>query len=196
MAFCAYCGTQVTEVSYRPCPTCGNPSNGAPRPAMPAGGTNAAAIIIGVIVGGLVIIAVIGILAAIAIPNLLTAMQRSKQKRTMADMRSVASAVETFSTDHNRYPRVDDMDGLEPLLVPKYMSRLPKIDGWGAPLRYECLEDADPCTRYFIGSGGKNKAFEQNSLRDYAPGTAGTRFDCDIVFSNGSFVQYPEGIQR
>src|SRR5438105_14359454 len=36
----------------------------------------------------LIVVAIIGILAAIAIPNLLTAMQRSKQKRTMADMRS------------------------------------------------------------------------------------------------------------
>ena len=35
----------------------------------------------------LIVVAIIGILAAIAIPNLLTAMQRSKQKRTMADMR-------------------------------------------------------------------------------------------------------------
>ncbi len=40
----------------------------------------------------LIVVAIIGILAAIAIPNLLTAMQRSKQKRTMADMRTIATA--------------------------------------------------------------------------------------------------------
>ncbi|MDQ6799248.1 MAG: prepilin-type N-terminal cleavage/methylation domain-containing protein, partial [Acidobacteriota bacterium] len=39
----------------------------------------------------LIVVAIIGILAAIAIPNLLTAMQRSKQKRTMADMRTIAT---------------------------------------------------------------------------------------------------------
>lgn len=195
MAFCAYCGTQVAEVSYRPCPTCGNPTNGAPRPAMPTGGSNAAAIIIAVVVVGLFVVAVIGILAAIAIPNMLTAMQRSRQKRTMADIRSVATAVETFATDNNRYPRVDDMDALEPLLVPKYIPRLPKNDGWGTPMKYGCLEEADPCRTYVIASAGKDKLFEHQSLGEYTPGPT-TRFDRDIVFSNGNFLQYPEGLQQ
>ena len=47
----------------------------------------------------LIVVAIIGILAAIAIPNLLTAMQRSKQKRTMADMRTIATAWEARATD-------------------------------------------------------------------------------------------------
>ena len=51
----------------------------------------------------LIVVAIIGILAAIAIPNLLTAMQRSKQKRTMADMRTIATAWEARATDINRY---------------------------------------------------------------------------------------------
>src|SRR5436309_760920 len=45
----------------------------------------------------LIVVAIIGILAAIAIPNLLTAMQRSKQKRTMADMRTIATASSSSS---------------------------------------------------------------------------------------------------
>ena len=36
----------------------------------------------------LIVVAIIGIIAAIAIPNLLNAIQRGKQKRTMSDMRS------------------------------------------------------------------------------------------------------------
>ena len=40
----------------------------------------------------LIVIAIIGILAAIAIPNLLNAVQRGKQKRTMSDMRALATA--------------------------------------------------------------------------------------------------------
>src|ERR1051325_11334509 len=97
MAFCAYCGTQLAEVSYTPCPNCGNPSNGAPRgtiapPPPSAGGSMTAMIIVAVQIGGFVLVAVIGILAAIAIPNLLHATQRSKQKRTMADVRSISTA--------------------------------------------------------------------------------------------------------
>src|SRR5512132_3586640 len=51
----------------------------------------------------LIVIAIIGILAAIAIPNLLNAVQRGKQKRTMADMRSLATAVEAYAVDNNNY---------------------------------------------------------------------------------------------
>src|SRR5437016_10999551 len=52
----------------------------------------------------LIVIAIIGILAAIAIPNLLTAVQRGKQKRTMSDMRTMATAVESYAVDNNFYP--------------------------------------------------------------------------------------------
>ena len=49
----------------------------------------------------LIVIAIIGILAAIAIPNLLNAVQRGKQKRTMSDMRALATAVEAWAVDNN-----------------------------------------------------------------------------------------------
>src|SRR5213083_3770574 len=52
----------------------------------------------------LIVVAIIGIIAAIAIPNLLNAIDRSKQKRTMADMRSVGTACEEYSIDNNFYP--------------------------------------------------------------------------------------------
>ncbi|MEO8035925.1 MAG: prepilin-type N-terminal cleavage/methylation domain-containing protein, partial [Acidobacteriota bacterium] len=51
----------------------------------------------------LIVVAIIGILAAIAIPNLLTALQRAKQKRTLADIRSIATAWEARSTDLGKY---------------------------------------------------------------------------------------------
>src|SRR5204863_8921356 len=51
----------------------------------------------------LIVVAIIGILAAIAIPNLLTAMQRARQKRSMADMRTIATAWESRATETNNY---------------------------------------------------------------------------------------------
>ncbi|HUP59268.1 MAG TPA: type II secretion system protein GspG [Thermoanaerobaculia bacterium] len=188
MTYCAYCGAQVSEVSYKPCPSCGNPSNGAPRPQLGAGGTNAAVIAIAVVFGGLILLAIVGILAAIAIPNLLTAMQRSKQKRTMADMRTVAVALDAYATDKRAYP-----DTLESL-VPVYIKQLPKKDGWSHDLRYECWPSGQ-CESYALGSAGKDGQFERGTLQEYTQG-ATTKFDCDIVYSNGSFVQYPEGVQR
>src|SRR5207247_10856727 len=106
MAYCAYCGSPVNSVSFAPCPKCGNPTNGAPRPVATAaaGGSNAAVIVTVAVVGGLVLISIIGIVAAIAIPNLLTAMQRSKQARTIADIRTLATAAEAYGTDHPEYP--------------------------------------------------------------------------------------------
>src|SRR5580765_5913061 len=109
--YCAWCGTQVPTVSYTLCSNCGKPTNGATGiPAgRPSGGTNTAAILIAVVVGFFVIVAFIGILAAIAIPNLLTAMQRSKQKRTVADIRTIATCVEAYSADKNAYPSVNSV---------------------------------------------------------------------------------------
>src|ERR1043165_9972172 len=52
----------------------------------------------------LIVAAIIGILAAIAIPNLLNALQRGKQKRTMADIRNLATAIESYTVNNNNYP--------------------------------------------------------------------------------------------
>lgn len=52
----------------------------------------------------LIVVAIIAILAAIAIPNFLQAQVRSKVSRARADMRSAATALETYMVDHNDYP--------------------------------------------------------------------------------------------
>ena len=54
----------------------------------------------------LIVVAIIGIIAAIAIPNLLNAINRGRQKRTMSDIRSIATAMEAYSVDFNFYPKV------------------------------------------------------------------------------------------
>ncbi len=52
----------------------------------------------------LIVVAIIAILAAIAIPNFLQAQVRAKVSRTNADMRTIATALETYYVDHNAYP--------------------------------------------------------------------------------------------
>jgi len=194
MAFCAWCGNQVPQVSYALCARCGNPTNGAQRVAGPDSGGKTAGIIIGLAVGGVALIAVIGILAAIAIPNMLTAMQRSRQKRTMADLRTVAAAVEAYATDKNQYPPGSSPADLTSALVPTYAKAVPSLDGWANPIRYECWPEG-ACTNYVLGSAGADKVFERESLQGYVPETKTTSFNNDIVFANGKFVQYPEGAQ-
>jgi prepilin-type N-terminal cleavage/methylation domain-containing protein len=58
----------------------------------------------------LIVVAIIAILAAIAVPNFLEAQVRSKVSRTKADMRSIATALESYSIDNNNhYPPAADV---------------------------------------------------------------------------------------
>ena len=52
----------------------------------------------------LIVVAIIAILAAIAIPNFIEAQVRSKVSRAKADMRSIATAIESYRVDHTNYP--------------------------------------------------------------------------------------------
>ena len=91
----------------------------------------------------LIVIAIIGILAAIAIPNLLNAVQRGKQKRTMSDMRALSTAIEAYAVDNSTYPAAACATGVYTTvsvtlatnsftnLSPTYIANVPKIDGWG-----------------------------------------------------------------
>jgi general secretion pathway protein G len=142
--------------------------------AATAGSGGGASGVVIALVAIVVIIGFIGILAAIAIPNLLTAMQRAKQKRTMADIRTMASSVEEYKAANNRPP--------ESIQIMK--------DGWGNNVRY-----ASDGTNYWIVSGGKDGKFEEAEAWHYKEGST-TNFDCDIVLSNGDFRQYPEGVQQ
>ena len=47
----------------------------------------------------LIVVAIIGIIAALLIPNFLDALQKSKQKRTEADMRNLGTAMFSWLTD-------------------------------------------------------------------------------------------------
>ncbi len=55
----------------------------------------------------LIVVAIIATLAAIAVPNMLEAQVRAKVSRTHSDLRSIATALEAYRVDTNRYPRAD-----------------------------------------------------------------------------------------
>jgi prepilin-type N-terminal cleavage/methylation domain-containing protein len=58
----------------------------------------------------LIVVAIIGILAAIAIPNFLQAQVRAKVSRAASDMRTIAQANDIYQVDHNIYlPSVDSV---------------------------------------------------------------------------------------
>jgi len=147
----------------------------------------------------LIVIAIIGILAAIAIPNLLNAVQRGKQKRTMSDMRTMATAVEAYAVDNNFYPAAacssDKFTNISAtmndsslsVLSPTYIANPVRRDGWSKFMRYN--------TR------GNDQEYGFRSLgRDNTPTTevcqTTTNFNDDIIYANGGFLQWPEGSQN
>ncbi len=52
----------------------------------------------------LIVVAIIGILAAIAVPNFLNAQVRAKVARVESDFRTLATALESYHLDQNGYP--------------------------------------------------------------------------------------------
>ena len=140
----------------------------------------------------LIVVAIIGIIAAIAIPNLLNAIDRGKQKRTMADIRSLGTAVESYSIDNNAYPKsVSTVAAMKGFVEPLYIRKGPSKDGWGQ--NFAVATDATG-TNYTICSNGKAGGSGTGCLT--ANGGEKATFTDDIAFSNGSFTQWPEGVQQ
>jgi general secretion pathway protein G len=150
----------------------------------------------------IIVVAIIGILSAIVIWNLTSAMQRTKQKRTMADMRSLATAWEARATDYHRYNAAAAGVGtcnvaigagtLNAYLTPTYIRNIPTLDGWGRPFSFFADQawSGPAAAEYAIISAGKDATFQTT-----APTGITTDFDCDIIYSDGAFLQYPEGVQ-
>ena len=145
----------------------------------------------------LIVVAIIGIIAAIAIPNLLNAIQNAKQKATMGDMKSLAGAAELYSVDHSRYPVQTTCDTAENIAkhLNSYLrgqggAEIDIQDAWGNPLYY--YTDGIGET-YTICSGGKDGS---NCCSPDNAGGPISNFDLDIMFSTGSFVSWPEGAQQ
>jgi hypothetical protein len=116
----------------------------------------------------------------------------SAQRRTMGDLRSIATAIEAYGVDHNRYPPANSLDELSQMVSPIYLREFPKVDGWGHQYRFQVDALGQ---NYAVASGGKDGTFEKSALFDYSGGPT-TSFDADIVFANGVFKQYPEGVQN
>jgi prepilin-type N-terminal cleavage/methylation domain-containing protein len=66
----------------------------------------------------LIVVAIIAILAAIAVPNFLEAQTRAKVSRVNADLRTLATGIEAYRVDHNRYPEgTDNPNNYDPAIV-------------------------------------------------------------------------------
>lgn len=149
----------------------------------------------------LVVLVVLGIITAIAISSVFSAIQRAKQKKSMADMRTLALGLETYQIDYSHYPPASAFtlpSGLPlptllfsstvPYLSPTYLKTVPLTDGWDSWFTYSTTPSRSD---YAIRSNGRD------GLPESAPAMgATTSFDADIIYSNGAFLQFPYGVQK
>jgi len=197
MANCPYCGTPYPAgATY--CGTCGQPVVGGLAPGAAKPDKTMKTIVWIAVAGGclLVAIAVAGILAALIIPNFLDALQKAKQKRTIADVRLISTALESARADDDHYPNASDAAALGTLLAGHGYSGNGQ-DGWQRPLRFTCLQpEGEGCASYELASGGRDGVFEHDPGEYPSESFETTAYDSDIVMSDGMFSRWPSGQGR
>ncbi len=149
----------------------------------------------------LIVVAIIGIIVAISIVNMINAIQRAKQKRSMGDMKTIATAIEAYATDQNFYPAAaaialpsglslptSTIGTISGSINPTYIRTVPLIDGWNSFFRYGTSASK---TDFAVLSTGADGVPETSPI-----GGATTSFNADIILVDGTFVQFPDGVQR
>lgn len=154
----------------------------------------------------LIVVAIIGIIAALLIPNFLEALQKAKQKRTMADERNWGNAAMAWVTDQlsGAAAGQDTYDislytggattyaEVRNTLVPRYVTEMPQKDGWRNDYQYYLKTQAplDPQVM-LVRSPGRDGTFT-DARGSYDP----TLYKEDIVWADGFFLRWPEGQAR
>ncbi len=109
----------------------------------------------------LIVVAIIAILAAIAVPNFMEAQTRSKLSRVKADMRSVATALESYTIDYNK-PPLGEYEiqqagaGGDPSLasLPRYLVNEYALSRITTPVAYMSSVPPDPFKKNVGQTGG------------------------------------------
>jgi len=166
----------------------------------------------------LIVVAIIGILAALLIPNALSAIQKAKQKGTMKDMNSMSTAIMDFITDNGTAPA--GVSGPLPSQILTsalvgvtgfYLKVLPTNDQWGTPFQVYCGTDVssagvtainDPqADDFVIISWGRNRGSDgipydpTDPATVYFPITGMSSFNQDLCTWNGNWIHAPKAAQ-
>jgi len=154
----------------------------------------------------LIVIAIIGLIAAMLIPNLLDALQKVKQKRTMADMRitgtamfswlsdqvgAAAAGASSTNVDLGSYGGVKQASDLTSILVPAYLQVVPVLDGWKAPFDYY-VNLADLSGRRVLAIRSKGRDFTASGNDYTVSNFEPTDYNQDVVWADGFMVRWPQ----
>lgn len=160
----------------------------------------------------LIVVAIIGILAALLIPNAITALQKAKQKGTMKDMTSISTAIADYITDKAVAPTNPDEleagDAIITQLSDFYIKVMPINDQWNNPYYIYCGTDvggnygiastAGGEDDFLVTSRGRRGLLEGWSFTAGQPDgglySVGSMedFENDLVQWNGSWIRAPK----
>ncbi len=157
----------------------------------------------------LIVVAILGILAALLIPNAITAIQKAKQKSSMKDIVVISTAVTDYVTDNGVTPTQDGnytaSSAFYTGLSPFYVKVLPLTDQWGTLYNAYCGTACDgnygiggaAGDDFVIASYGRAGAAEGFSFSSTDPEAGlyvvsqSAHFNRDLVMWNGSWIRAP-----
>ena len=157
------------------------------------------------------VVAIIGIIASILIPNLIDAVHKAKQRRTMGELRLIGTAWLSWYTDQNgaaaaganqtynvgtfdEYSYEKIYGYLHPTDTFFYMQEVPEQDPWGSDLKYYMNRNSLSDNQLLLC------ALARDGVPDHCDGVTdipigpfvSTDFDQDIVWADGFLVRWPD----
>ncbi|MBN1939356.1 MAG: type II secretion system protein [Candidatus Aminicenantes bacterium] len=155
----------------------------------------------------LIVVAIIGILAALLIPNAMTALQKAKIRGTQKDINVIASAIAGYISEKATPPVSNGaLTGtLIAALSPLYLKAIPTSDQWGQPFMIFTGSNCDGqygisgsgMDDFLVASYGRDKSVETWTYNSALPGgglysiSSTGDFDKDIINFNGGFIRGP-----
>jgi hypothetical protein len=115
------------------------------------------------------------------------------QKRTMSDLKRLGGRIDAWAkTRQGHFPVCTDLENLDGCLKTRIgdagLQGLRLKDAWGHPIQYRTDRDGSLYILVSYASDG-----EYDNLGKVGPTES---YDCDIVFSNGDFIQWPGIIRK
>lgn len=159
----------------------------------------------------LLVVLIIGLIASIMIPNLIDAIHKAKQRRTMGELRLIGTAWMSWLTDQagassagaQQFYRVNGFVALtyeqiygylHPSDTFFYMQDVPERDPWGSQLTF--YQNTSPLTdnQLLLCAAARDNVYDTCKEGEDIPigPFLATDFDQDIVWADGFLVRWPD----
>ncbi len=157
------------------------------------------------------VVLIIGLIASIMIPNLIDALHKAKQRRTMAELRLIGTAWMSWLTDNAGASsagaqQVYEVTGFNALTYEEiygylhpsdtffYMQAVPEKDAWGSSLTFYLNSNPLSDQQLLLCAAARDNIYETcDGSTDIPIGPfLATNFDSDIVWADGFLVRWPD----